>query len=244
MGLETSSDTIREKCINKGFVFRDFDRCRGKSPCRRGRSQGVPPLQTPLPDGRRSCRGYGIIHPGRIEARRDDLHESLHGPAQDRTRVLLETGSIPAAVSLERSYAAEGAPVHVSCDPLGGGQKRGPHNCGKCDYEIVKGIRDYSLNADRDLDRRTSRNTVRMPRGMGICSCKREAVRNAADPVININSFFLRALLWISSCRASSGRNVPASDTTPIAWVVPRSMSLVSDAGFISTHTVFTFDGR
>ena len=43
------------------------------------------------------------------------------------------------------------SPVHMTCDPLGGGQKRGPHNCGKCDYELVKGIRDYSLNADRDL---------------------------------------------------------------------------------------------
>ncbi len=43
------------------------------------------------------------------------------------------------------------APVHMTCDPLGGGQKRGPHNCGKCDYDIVKGIRDYSLNADREL---------------------------------------------------------------------------------------------
>ena len=43
------------------------------------------------------------------------------------------------------------APVHMTCDPLGGGQKRGPHNCGKCDYELVKGIRDYSLSGDRDL---------------------------------------------------------------------------------------------
>ena len=43
------------------------------------------------------------------------------------------------------------APVHVTCDPLGGGQKRGPHNCGKCDYDLVKGIRDYSLSGDREL---------------------------------------------------------------------------------------------
>ena len=39
----------------------------------------------------------------------------------------------------------------MTCDPLGGGQKRGPHNCGTCDYEIVRGIRDYSLTGDRDL---------------------------------------------------------------------------------------------
>ena len=34
---------------------------------------------------------------------------------------------------------------------LAAGRKRGPHNCGKCDYELVKGIRDYTLNGDRDL---------------------------------------------------------------------------------------------
>ena len=50
--------------------------------------------------------------------------------------------------------------------------------------------------------------------------------------------------LWISSCFASSGRKVPASDTTPIACVVPRSMSLVSEAGLISTQIVFTLEGR
>ena len=43
------------------------------------------------------------------------------------------------------------APVHVSCDPVGGGHARGPHNCGSCDPEIVRGIREYSLSGDRDL---------------------------------------------------------------------------------------------
>ncbi|HOW33433.1 MAG TPA: TIGR01210 family radical SAM protein, partial [Methanoregulaceae archaeon] len=40
------------------------------------------------------------------------------------------------------------APAHITCDPLGGGRARGPHNCGTCDYDIVKAIRDYNLSAD------------------------------------------------------------------------------------------------
>lgn len=42
------------------------------------------------------------------------------------------------------------ADTHISCDPIGGGKKRGPHNCGKCDRELVGAINNYSLNADRE----------------------------------------------------------------------------------------------
>lgn len=39
----------------------------------------------------------------------------------------------------------------VSCDPVGGGRARGPHNCGTCDHEIVKAIRTYNLTEDRNV---------------------------------------------------------------------------------------------
>jgi radical SAM enzyme (TIGR01210 family) len=34
----------------------------------------------------------------------------------------------------------------VICDPVGGGTRRGPHNCGKCDREVVAEIKDFSLS--------------------------------------------------------------------------------------------------
>ncbi|MGE5831422.1 MAG: TIGR01210 family radical SAM protein, partial [Methanomicrobiales archaeon] len=43
------------------------------------------------------------------------------------------------------------AGVPVTCDPVGGGTPRGPHNCPSCDDELVRGIRDYSLSGDRTL---------------------------------------------------------------------------------------------
>ena len=57
------------------------------------------------------------------------------------------------------------ADVHVMCDPVGGGKRRGPHNCGKCDMEIVDAIREFSLNVDKELLR------VYFERG---CKCKNE----------------------------------------------------------------------
>lgn len=39
---------------------------------------------------------------------------------------------------------------------------------------------------------------------------------------------------------ASIGRKVPASLTTPMACIVPRSISFVTDAGLMSTQMVFT----
>ncbi|HJK51329.1 MAG TPA: TIGR01210 family radical SAM protein, partial [Methanocorpusculum sp.] len=43
------------------------------------------------------------------------------------------------------------AEVSVACDPVGGGFRRGPHNCGICDKEIVAAINEYSLTADKSV---------------------------------------------------------------------------------------------
>ncbi len=38
--------------------------------------------------------------------------------------------------------------MRIVCDPVAGGRRRGAHNCGKCDSEIVQVIHDFSLNQD------------------------------------------------------------------------------------------------
>jgi radical SAM enzyme (TIGR01210 family) len=57
------------------------------------------------------------------------------------------------------------ADIAIACDPIGGGFRRGPHNCGTCDKDIVAAINEYSLNADK--------NTLQAVWGVG-CSCKKE----------------------------------------------------------------------
>lgn len=151
IGLETSSDIIREKCINKGFAFSDFT-----DAAKTARAAGA------------GVKAYLLFKP---------LFLTEHEAVKDMETTMQEVLPFADLISMnpctvQRNTELEyywkrgayrppylwsvlallkNAPVHITCDPLGGGQRRGPHNCGKCDYEIVRGIRDYSLNADRDL---------------------------------------------------------------------------------------------
>jgi archaeosine synthase beta-subunit len=151
VGLETSNDAIREKCINKGFTFQDF-----KDGAQRAHKAGA------------GVKAYLLFKPLFLseEEAVEDMKSSFVDTVPFADMISMNPCTVQRNTELEY-YWKRGAyrppylwsvlsllavaPVHVTCDPLGGGQKRGPHNCGICDYEIVKGIRDFSLNADRDL---------------------------------------------------------------------------------------------
>ncbi|WP_372961436.1 archaeosine biosynthesis radical SAM protein RaSEA [Methanoregula sp.] len=151
VGLETSNDEIREKCIRKGFTFADF-----KDAARIAHTAGA------------GVKAYLLHKPLFLTEKEafDDMKQSIRDAAEHAEIISMNPCTVQRKTELE-FYWKRGAyrppylwsilthlqasPVHMTCDPLGGGQKRGPHNCGKCDYELVKGIRDYSLNADREL---------------------------------------------------------------------------------------------
>lgn len=151
IGLETSNDFIREKCINKGFSFSDFT-----SAASVARSAGA------------GVKAYLLFKPLFLtegEATKD-METTIRDILPYADLVSMNPCTVQRNTELEYYWKRgayrppylwsvltllKNAPIHMTCDPLGGGQKRGPHNCGKCDYEIVRGIRDYSLNADRDL---------------------------------------------------------------------------------------------
>ncbi len=151
IGLETSSDAIRDKCINKGFSFSDFTHA-AKAAHAAGAGVKAYLLFKPL-----------FLTEGEAVA---DMKTTFQDVVPFAEMVSMNPCTVQRNTELEY-YWKRGAyrppylwsvlkllneaPVHVTCDPLGGGQKRGPHNCGSCDYEIVRGIRDYSLNGDRDL---------------------------------------------------------------------------------------------
>jgi len=151
IGLETTNDRIREKCINKGFTLADFLKAASVA---HATGAGVKAylLHKPL----FLTEGEAVL----------DMKSSIAEVTAHAEIISMNPCTVQRRTELEH-YWRQGAyrppylwsvlailheaPIHVSCDPLGGGQKRGPHNCGKCDNELVKGIRDYSLNADRDL---------------------------------------------------------------------------------------------
>jgi len=151
VGLETTSDQIREKCINKGFAYADFNRAAAVA---HAAGAGV--------------KAYLLFKPLFLTEAEAiaDMKSSLARLVGNVEMVSMNPCTVQRRTELE-VYWRQGAyrppylwsvltllkdaPFEVTCDPLGGGQKRGPHNCGACDYEITRGIRDYSLTADRDL---------------------------------------------------------------------------------------------
>ncbi len=151
IGVETSNDTIREKCIDKGFSWDDFVKATA-----RARSVGA------------GVKAYLLAKPLFLTEREaiDDMISSIRDLSGMADMISLNPCTVQRNTELEL-YWKQGAyrppylwsiltilsesPVHLTCDPLGGGQERGPHNCGVCDSPLVKGIRDYSLTADRDL---------------------------------------------------------------------------------------------
>ena len=151
IGLETSSDAIREKCINKGFSFADFKRAADTA---HASGAGV--------------KAYLLFKPLFLTEQEalKDMETTIADIQPFADMISMNPCTVQRNTELEYYWKRgayrppylwsvlsilKNAPGHITCDPLGGGQKRGPHNCGKCDYEIVKGIRDYSLNADKDL---------------------------------------------------------------------------------------------
>jgi radical SAM enzyme (TIGR01210 family) len=165
MGLETTSDLIREKCIHKGFTLADAIKAAAIA-----HQAGV------------GVKMYLLLKPPFLteqEAIRD-MNTSIR-EVQDCCEILsLNLCTVQARTEVEWYWrrgmyrppylwsalqVLVSSPVHVLCDPIGGGTKRGPHNCGICDHEILQGIRTYSLNGDREL----ARSLLSME-----CSCKQE----------------------------------------------------------------------
>jgi len=151
IGLETSSDSIREKCINKGFLFSDFINA-----ARTARAAGA------------DVKAYLLFKPLFLTEKEamTDMETTMQDVLPYAGLISMNPCTVQRKTELEYYWKRgayrppylwsvltllKNAPVHITCDPLGGGQKRGPHNCGKCDYELVKGIRDFSLNGDRAL---------------------------------------------------------------------------------------------
>jgi len=165
IGLETTSDPIREKCIDKGLHFSDYLKTSEAIHKAGGKVKTYllhkPPYLTEREahdDMIRSIREIvpitDLISMNPCTVQRNTHVETLWKRQAYRPPYLWSVASI-----LAQSDA------HVTCDPIGGGQTRGPHNCGTCDRMILDAIRDYNLNADQEL----MKSVMEMD-----CDCKEE----------------------------------------------------------------------
>lgn len=151
MGLETSNDYIREKCIDKGFTFADFSQAAETA---RRAGAGV--------------KTYLLMKPPFLTEKEamDDMVSSIQDAAPLSDMISMNLCTVQSATEVEYYWkrmayrppylwsalqVLASAPITVLCDPVGGGAIRGPHNCGSCDREIVMAINHHSLHADREL---------------------------------------------------------------------------------------------
>ncbi|MFH0966913.1 MAG: archaeosine biosynthesis radical SAM protein RaSEA, partial [Methanobacteriota archaeon] len=165
IGLETSSDHIREKCIDKGLTFEQY--VSASAIIRKAGGM---------------VKTYLLHKPAYVSEREayEDMISSVRDILPHSDLISLNPCSVQRNTIVERlwkqgSYRppylwsvakvlAESS-VHITCDALGGGQKRGAHNCGVCDQMILDAIKEYNLNADQEL----IRSVVEMN-----CGCKKE----------------------------------------------------------------------
>lgn len=151
VGLETSSDLIREKCIDKGVSFDQYKTAASS-----------------IRAARALVKTYLLFKPAYVTEREayEDMIRSIHDILPYSDLISMNPCSVQRNTDLEKmwkqglyrpSYLWSVARVlaeestHITCDPLGGGQKRGAHNCGSCDRMILDAIREYNLNGDREL---------------------------------------------------------------------------------------------
>jgi hypothetical protein len=153
IGVETSDDLIRDRCINKGFSFTDFI---AAAEIARECGSGV--------------KAYLLLKPPFL---------SEHDAIEDTIRSVEEVSEHVSTISVNPCCVQRATKVHelwkndeyrppwlwsvvevlkrakevvrdtiIMSDPVAAGMKRGPHNCGKCDSAVRNAIRRFSLTQD------------------------------------------------------------------------------------------------
>jgi len=155
MGLESASDTIRTVCINKSFDLQTFKECietaKGHNIGMRAYVLLKPPLLTErdsLLDAITTVRdaqtmGVTTVSLNPVNVQNDTLVEKLWNRRKYRPPWLWSVVEV-----LRKASEISDGWMRIVCDPVAGGRRRGAHNCGKCDSEIVQVIRDFSLSQD------------------------------------------------------------------------------------------------
>ena len=148
IGLETSNDCIRNDYINKGFSFHDFVRASEAA-----HANGF------------TVKAYLLLKPPFLTEREalDDALQSVRDAAPHADTISLNLCNVQKGTLVEALWktglyrppwlwsAVEvlketHETATIICDPVGGGTRRGPHNCGKCDREVVAEIKEFSLS--------------------------------------------------------------------------------------------------
>ncbi|NOZ59850.1 MAG: archaeosine biosynthesis radical SAM protein RaSEA [Euryarchaeota archaeon] len=153
IGLETTSDYIREVCINKGFTLAEFARalevCRGAGAKVKAYLLIKPPFLTEaeaIEDAVRSAlkaarMGVSRLSFNPVNVQRGTLVEELFKRGEYRPPWLWSV------VEVVRRVKAR-VDIPVVCSPSGAGTGRGASNCGRCDARVVEALRSFSATQE------------------------------------------------------------------------------------------------
>lgn len=152
IGLETSNDTIREKCINKHFTFNDFVRASEVAKAHGVTTKAYLLLKPPFLTEKDAMEDIvksvldvapyaGTISINICNVQRGTLVDELFMKHAYRPPWLWSIVEV-----LKRVHGKTGSAI--MSDPLAAGAARGPHNCGICDGDFADALRKYSLTQD------------------------------------------------------------------------------------------------
>ncbi|MFX1605105.1 MAG: archaeosine biosynthesis radical SAM protein RaSEA [Promethearchaeota archaeon] len=158
IGLESASDTVRTVCINKNFDLQTFNEV-----LKTARSYNIgirayvllkPPLLTErdaLLDAIstvQEARALGVttVSLNPVNVQKNTLVEKLWTRGHYRPPWLWSVLEV-----LRETSTSSDEWTKIVCDPVAGGKKRGAHNCGECDNDIIEAIRQFSLNQDSSV---------------------------------------------------------------------------------------------
>jgi radical SAM enzyme (TIGR01210 family) len=156
IGLETSNDYIREKCINKGFSFNDYKKATKllknfnfiiktyvlvKPPFLTEKESIKDSIQTI--EDIKNCTDIISINP--VNVQRNTYVEYLWKRRYYRPPWLWSI--IDILINGKQIIGNK----RIKCDIVGGGKIRGPHNCGICDNSIIDSISTFSINQNINL---------------------------------------------------------------------------------------------
>lgn len=156
IGLESASDEVLEKCVNKSFRVKDYVRAAEFL-----RKEGVP-LKT-----------YLLLKPPFMTEKEaiEDAVKSIIFASKYSSEISLNPINIQSHTLVDylwrrREYRAPWlwsvvevlkrakpriGDVRLVSWPTAGGTRRGAHNCGKCDKKVIRAIEGFSLHQDLSI---------------------------------------------------------------------------------------------
>jgi radical SAM enzyme (TIGR01210 family) len=156
IGLETSNDYIREKCLNKGFKFNDYKKAADIMKKQKIELKTYVLIKPPFLTEKESI--YDAIKTVENIKNITDCISFNPTNIQKNTfvnylwkRRKYRPPWLFSIVEILKESKKILKDVKIKCDTVGGGSIRGAHNCKSCDKKFLDAIADFSLSQDIDV---------------------------------------------------------------------------------------------